>query len=269
MSVATRGAGSSVQDRFVAALLDPELACPPELRAWNGSDPARRLAVHRNNVVSGLIDALAGTFEVTQALVGEPFFRAMASVFVRGAPPRSRILAHYGDGLPDFIETFEPARSVPYLADVARLEMARVRACHAADAEPLAPGALAAAAGASLEDLRLSFHPSAGLVASRFGVVSIWAAHQADSEADLSGVPVWEPERALVVRKGLEVVVVPLDVGAARFAALLMRGCRGGEAAAQALEQDPKLDPQRDLPMALAALFHHGAVTGIDLSKED
>jgi hypothetical protein len=38
---------------------------------------------------------------------------------------------------PDFIEQFEPASSVPYLADVARLEMLRVRAFHAADADPL------------------------------------------------------------------------------------------------------------------------------------
>ncbi|MBP8278840.1 MAG: putative DNA-binding domain-containing protein, partial [Propionivibrio sp.] len=41
----------SAQTTFAAALLDPDLAPPNGLIAWNGSDPARRFAVYRNNVV--------------------------------------------------------------------------------------------------------------------------------------------------------------------------------------------------------------------------
>ena len=66
------------QALFAATLLDPTLPCPPGLTAWNGSDLTRRLAVHRNNVVVSLVDALADTFPVTQQLVGEDFFRTMA-----------------------------------------------------------------------------------------------------------------------------------------------------------------------------------------------
>ena len=53
----------------------------------------------------------------------------MAGAFARQSPPRSRLLAHYGEGFAEFIERFEPARLVPYLADMARLELARVQAC--------------------------------------------------------------------------------------------------------------------------------------------
>ena len=53
--------------RFAAALLDSRQGCPAGLRTWNGSDPAARLAVYRNNVVSSLIDALADTFPVAIA----------------------------------------------------------------------------------------------------------------------------------------------------------------------------------------------------------
>ncbi len=84
------------QATFAAALLTPELPSPAGLRVWNGSDPAARLAVYRNNVVSSLIDAVADSFPVTQELVGEEFFRAMAAVFVRAHPPRSKVLTHYG-----------------------------------------------------------------------------------------------------------------------------------------------------------------------------
>lgn len=39
------------QRLFAAALLDPDAPCPTGLAAWNGSDPTRRFAVYRNNVV--------------------------------------------------------------------------------------------------------------------------------------------------------------------------------------------------------------------------
>ena len=112
----------SHQQAIAAALLDPAHPCPPGLTAWNGSDPARRFAVYRNNVIVSLIDALADTFAVTQELVGEAFFRAMAREFAYANPPTSPLLAFYGDTLPDYIEHFPPAASVPYLADVARLD---------------------------------------------------------------------------------------------------------------------------------------------------
>ena len=54
------------QQAFVAALFDAELPPPTGLTAWNGSDPATRFAVYRNNVVVSLIDALADTYPVTQ-----------------------------------------------------------------------------------------------------------------------------------------------------------------------------------------------------------
>ena len=89
----------SSQSAFAAALLNPDLPCPGGLTTWNGSDPELRFAVYRNNVTVSLIDALADTFPVVQALVGEEFFRAMARVFAQANPPRSRLMAYYGDTL--------------------------------------------------------------------------------------------------------------------------------------------------------------------------
>ena len=115
------------QAEFSAALRDPTQAAPRGLHTWNGSDPAARFAVYRNNVVSSLIDALAETFPVVQALVGVEFFRAMASLFVRQSPPRSRVLASYGAALPSFIASFAPAQ-----LDLQREYLARVRETRAA-----------------------------------------------------------------------------------------------------------------------------------------
>ena len=55
---------------FADSLLASLPACPPGLTAWNQSDPGRRFTVYRNNVMVSLIDALADTYPVTQAVVG-------------------------------------------------------------------------------------------------------------------------------------------------------------------------------------------------------
>ena len=67
----------------------------------------------------------------------------MARFHVRATPPTSPLLFEYGRDFPDFIERYEYAQSMPWLADVARIERAWLDAYHAADAEPLAPQALA------------------------------------------------------------------------------------------------------------------------------
>ena len=248
-----------MQATFAAALLAPNLPCPAGLRAWNGSDPTARLAVYRNNVVSSLIDAVADTFPVVQELVGEEFFRAMASLFVRQHPPRTKILAHYGADFADFVDGFEPARAVPYLADVARLERARVFAYHAADADALTAALLgeAMSSGEDLGALQLVCHPSTSVVVSKHAIVSLWAAHQRDG--DLSAVDPALPESALVVRPGLDVLVLRLPPGAARFVIALQTGAGLADAAALAAVEAADFD----LPNVLALLMGHGALISV------
>jgi Putative DNA-binding domain len=262
----TSSTPAASQSAFAAALLDPALAAPAGLRTWNGSDPAARLAVHRNNVISSLVDALADTVPVVQALVGAEFFRAMAAVFVRQCPPRTRVLAHYGDELPAFLAGFAPAQGLPYLADVARLELARVRAFHAADADPLAPAAVAQAlsAGEHIGDLRLHCHPSLQWLDSPFAIVSLWAAHQGD-EGALAAVDPSEPECALVLRDGLDVLVLTLPAGAAAFIGALLQGYGLGDAAAAAAHAAPDFD----LAATLSLLVAHGAITDLQLPCGD
>ncbi len=256
-------AGARGQAAFAAALLDPGRACPPGVRAWNGSDPTKRLAVYRNNVVSSLIDALASTFPVVQELVGEAFFRAMAGVFVRQAPPRQCILARYGRALPEFIDRFEPARTLPYLADMARLEWARVSAYHAAEAEPVAQETVgrALASGERIHELRLACHPSLATISSRFAVVSLWAAHQ--GSAPIETVNIDGAEAAIVLREGLDVLVLPAPAGAVEFVLAIQQNAGLGEAAAIAASVAPGFD----LTATLSLLLAHGALSSIHLPR--
>lgn len=252
---------AGLQARFSAALLDPSLEVPPGLRAWNGSDPTVRLAVHRNNVLSSLVGALADTFPVSQALVGEEFFRAMASVFVRQSPPRSPILAHYGAAFPAFIAAFGPAQAVPFLADVAQLEFLRVRAYHAADTEPVTADtvSLALASGDRAGELQLALHPCVSAMVSPHAVVSVWAAHQSD--ADLAHINVERAECAIVLRDGLDVLVLGCAAGAAAFVTAVQQGHNLGDAAALGAMASTDFD----LTATLGLLLTHGALTALHL----
>lgn len=247
------------QSTFAAALRDPDLPCPAGLTAWNGSDPAPRFAVYRNNVIVSLVDALADSFAVTRELVGEEFFRAMARLFVHAQPPKSPRLTFYGAEFPGFIENFPPAAGLPYLADVARLEYLRVVAYHAADTAPVSSAEIAAALAdeSSLPALVMSLHPSVAVLPSAAAVVSLWAAHQ--GLVDLAAVATDTPETALVLRPELDVEVIGIPPAAGIFIAALSHGSPLGKAAEQAAASAPDFD----LAATLGLLIQKSAITAL------
>lgn len=245
--------GDADQAFFARALLDRARACPAGLRSWNASDPAQRFAVYRNNVVVSLIEALADTYPVVREVVGAEFFTAMARLFATRHPPAHPVLAFYGGGFAAFIKGFEPARSVPWLADVARLEWLRVQAFHAADAAAIDsapwfsrtaadPGVLAASS--------LRLHPSVGVLVSAWAVVSLWGAHQGAGE--LAQVDPQQAECALVLRAADGVLAIAVAPATAQFITRLAAGTTLAHAAA--------VGGEFDLAGSLALLIRHGAI---------
>ena len=252
----------SLLEDFAAALLAPDQACPAGLFSSNGADPASRFAVYRNNVHGSLINALATAYPVTLQLVGDEFFRAMAQRFVRQQPPRSPVLARYGDALPEFIAQFAPAASVPYLADVARLEWLRLQALHAADAVSVDTDAIARclADPETLARTRWHLAPSLQLFSAPVAAVSIWAAHQEGSGLALEHVDVAQAESAWIFRSELDVMVLQTAPGEHALAQALHGSAPLGEAVAQAQRQHADLD----VSQALAQLLRHGLVVGLE-----
>jgi len=258
---------------FSRALQDPLAPCPPGLSAWNGSDVAPRLSVYRNNVLRSLIDALAQTYSVVRELVGADCFAALAARFVRQHPPRSPVLARYGEQFADFIAADAPTSVLPYLSDVARLERARCHAWQAADAPVLPAAALehALADARGLPRLRLRLQPSLSLLRSRHAIVALWAAHQSDDVARALGeVDPAQPQNALIVRRDDEVLVVALADDAAAFVGALRQRQSLGAAAGAGLAARAGFDIARALALLLRLQALAGAAlapasrTGID-----
>ena len=239
------------QAQWSTVLLNPELEVPEGVVIWNNSDPLPRFNVYRNNIVVSLIDALADTFPVSQALVGEEFFLDMAREFVRRRPPTSPVLARFGQEFPQFIEAFSPAAAVPYLTDVARLEMAYLDAYHAADVVPVAADTLSDALQDAelLETYTCSLHPSLIAIESPYAIGALWAAHQ--GELDIAGVNPFRPECVWVLRQGLAVKVYGRRAGEVRFVLALQRGDTLGAAIELAQADDAEFDLTRCLSLLL------------------
>lgn len=251
------GSLEACQREFAAVLLDPDLPVPRGLTGPDGKASVKRFNVYRNNVTVGLVEALKAAFPAVCRIVGEAFFAAMARIYVARQPPESPVMLNYGATFPAFIDAFEPAQSVPYLGDVARLERAWVEAFHAAEAQPADLARLGAIDAARLPQVGFTLHPSVRVVRSSFPVVELWLMNidgglPAPIDMTRGG------EHAIVVRPDADVEVRRVTSATATFVAALATGLTVAEAATLALNDDPAFD----LANALAALFAMSAITG-------
>ncbi len=250
---------SDVQAEFAAALRDPALPPPAGVVGPDGGPAPRRFAVYRNNVLGALGQGLAGAFPAVERIVGEDFFRAMARAYVLETPPTSPVLLDYGVTFADFIAGFEPAASLPYLPDVARLERAWRESYHAADAAPLNPAALATIPEEELPDIGFTLHPSLRIVQSRFPIITIWKMNVTDMPT--SQVDFTVGEDALIVRPGAEVEVRVVPPGGVAFVSALAAGEALGSAAVIGESSDSRFD----LSGNIAGLISAGAL--VDLRR--
>ncbi|MEY2853730.1 MAG: hypothetical protein RL030_862 [Pseudomonadota bacterium] len=244
-------------EHFARALTEPGAALPAGLRATGGVPIPERFSVYRNNVYSSLIAVLAARFPVCLALVGPEFFQAMARVYVGHGRPSSPLLHEYGSGFPAFLEAFEPAASLTFLPDMARLEGLWIDCWGAAEAPTLSQGDLARMEPEELLGSRLALHPAARLLRSNHPVATLWTLHQAP-DPDLSGIQ-WQAECVLLTRPHADIGLRRINHGVATFAVALADHACIDDAAVAALTDDPDFD----LGTALAGLAEDGFITGI------
>jgi hypothetical protein len=138
-----------------------------------------------------------------------------ARFHVRATPPTSPLLFEYGSDFPAFIEGYEHAQDMPWLADTARIERAWLDAYHAADVPPLSPDVLAAVPSDRLGDLVFTAHPAARIVRSAYPAVTIFAMNRV--EGLITPLRSNTAEDALITRPDMEVAVRLLPPGGLPF----------------------------------------------------
>jgi hypothetical protein len=215
-------------------------ALPPGVTARFPEEAERRFAVYRNNVAVSLSEALSTRFPVIRRLVGDAFFAAMARVYAETHRPASPVLLDWGGTFPAFLAGFPPLAAYPYMADVARIEVARGQAFHAADGVPARPECFA---GADPARLRLVLHPSVRVLRLSHPGVSIWACNQPGEDA--RSFPLAGKEIALVLRdRAFNVPVFAISAGDAEMLAQIRLGASLTAAAESAREADADHRPE-------------------------
>lgn len=119
------------------------------------------LAAYRANAAAVAERALAAACPTVQQLLGDESFSAVARRLWQVAPPARGDLAQWGGALPGLLAEDEALGDEPYLADVARVDLAVHRAEMAADAT-LDPARLAMLGEADPAGLRLHWRPARG-----------------------------------------------------------------------------------------------------------
>jgi hypothetical protein len=220
----------------------------------DGPLPAR-VAVYRRNALANLRGALASSYPVVLRLVGTPFFNEAADRYARARPSTSGDLHRHGEAFATFLESYEPARGLAYLPDVARLEWAMVQSFHAADARAFDFDALAALRESDRPGIRLTLQPAARLVAAPFPVLSIWEANQPERD----GTPDRSEGggRVLVHRERFDVHARELSEAEWRFLSRIAASATLGE-----LASDPQV--AADLPAQLATWTRLGVIDGFE-----
>ena len=115
---------ASFQRRFVRAIDSPATGA---------------LAVYRNTVIHGAVEALRSNYPVVAQIVGDEMLEGIAVEYASANPPRSPVLALYGEAFPDWLKQQVWVADLPYLPDVAAVERLHVEclmATEAFDAQP-------------------------------------------------------------------------------------------------------------------------------------
>lgn len=253
-----------VQRELRTAVL-ADAAMPPSFIKRGKVSAAARLGVYRNNVIGNLTRALRLNYPAVKRLVGEDFFAAVAESFIVATPPRMADLNQYGDGFAYFLALLDAAASVPYLADVARLEWAVSRALHAPPAPPLKPEALSDVPQEHQVALRFHPHPTLSLLSLAYPARAIWQAvlsEDDDRDARLATIALEDGGETLVVLCSDGTLdIEALSASAFELAQMLAAGRPLGEA----LERVP---PHEVAPL-LGEFLARGFFAGFSLSADD
>jgi hypothetical protein len=218
--------------------------------------PRPGMEIYRRNVLANLRHALAAAYPVVQRLVGEAFFGEAAAVFARAHPSRSGDLHEFGGAFAAFLEAYAPARAVPCLADVARLEWACHQSGHAADAEPFDFAALAQASPGDSGRLRFGLQPAVRMVDSPHPIAAIWEANQPGNDGRPARTE--GPDTVLVWREGYAVRITRLEPFERELLARIARGATLEEASAALTDEQMS----RFLPEALARYVDRDILSG-------
>ncbi len=250
-----------IQEGFLSAILDSQNDIIADEILGHGVQ--ERLNICRNNTFITLRQALAQNFPVLCRLVGQQFFDHMAGKYIQKSPPTTPLLMTYGVKMPEFLEDFGAVDSLPYLADVARLEHLWNRSFNGPDTAGFDLETLNKVDPEKFEGIIFKLLPNMQLMSSIYPVLDIWFANQAEEGASININLDRGPCHLAIFRKVQEVEIMPLDPASHIFFELLSAGKTLGFATEQITEKYPAFNLQE----ALQNILQNNLIVGFEFTK--
>lgn len=254
-------ANPDLQSRISRAILYHDVDDLAPMLAKGAFDPLRRFNIYRNNTFASLTATLLAVFPVAAQLMGESYFRYAASIFIRCNPPQEARLVRYGGNFADFLAGFEDLRSMPFIAETARLEW---MIAEALDAPVLPACSLSQLDDGEDETVpELFLQPSLRLIVCRWPALEIWSAHQAGGNIEALARLRRRPERVALWRSRDTVRFLLLDAPHLAFLHALRTRSNLENAVRSVLARAPDFD----LASGFAGLFADGLVVRVCHTK--
>ena len=141
-----------------------------------------RLDIYANMYFFRIRDVLRDEYPKTVIQLGDDGFHNLVTDYLAACPPDHPSLREAGARLPAFLVAHAPARDRPWLAELARLERARLELVDATDAATVALAELEQIPPERFGALRLRLVPSHALLENQFAIAPLWRADEPPPE---------------------------------------------------------------------------------------
>ncbi|HLQ76782.1 MAG TPA: DNA-binding domain-containing protein [Terriglobia bacterium] len=201
----------------------------------------RRIAVHRRNYQSSLVDALLSKFPAVAWLAGMKFVATAAEEFIEECPPQKPCIAEYGETFPGFLSRRPGAGRIPYLETFAELEWDVGHVTIAIPEPHITIEDIASIKPGMLPELRLGLQHGVKYLLSGWPIEELMKLYVTDCAPDRLE---FDPCDVFLEVRGSHgsFQILRLQKAEFRFRESLAKGMRIGDAVEQAMDIDPSFD---------------------------
>lgn len=233
-----------LQKKLRQGILNPDDASLAQWIQPSNLSLQNKLDVYSNNHFSSLHEVLKSAYPVVLQLVGEEFFREMARKYIEEYPSQSSDISLYGEKLSHFLAEFIPARSLPYLPDMAKFEWALHEVFYEEKSSALDLQRFRDLKAHQYNEIKLKMNPASRLLAFKHPILKIWQFCQNENNQEQPINLSEEYDKVLVIRREWEITFEKLTEGEFAFLFAFSRNYTFSEACVRALEVESSFDIQ-------------------------
>lgn len=137
-------------------------------------DRYKRLNIYKNAYRVRLRKCIETDHPILMEYLGDQLFEEMTDNYINKYPSKYTSLRQYCDHLPTYLAQYEPFKSVPVLAEIAKFERLMLSAFDAADCKLVKVETLQSIAIHDWPKIKLLFHPSVFVFVADWNSIEIW-----------------------------------------------------------------------------------------------